>query len=56
MLNRHVIKITALCLTFFALLSASIVAQKQDDSPKVTGLTIPGVDINVKKKPGGIMV
>jgi hypothetical protein len=56
MFYKNLIKATALCLTFFALLSASAIAQKQDDSPKVSGATIPGVSINVKKKSGGNIV
>jgi len=43
MFNRNVIKMTALCLTFIALLSASVIAQKQNNSPlpQVLGLTTP---------------
>lgn len=57
MFTKNVIKMTALCLSFFAMLSATVVAQKQDNSlqPQVLGTTVPGIDIIVRKKPGNII-
>ncbi len=53
MLSGNKIKMTTLCLSFLALLSTSVVAQKTNDSPQLSGFNIPGVDIIVKKKPDG---
>jgi len=55
MLTRNFIKTSVLIAAFFTMLSASAVAQTPNDPPQVLGATIPGVDIVVKKKPGGII-
>lgn len=54
-MRRNLIKTTIVCLSFLTLLSASAIAQPPNDPPQVLGATIPGIDIIVKKKPGGIV-